>query len=514
MSQPTAVAATFATVLLLLRDQPERREAQAGAFKAFLATLGGDPLDLQVSEDGLTVGGVPLPEGAPGASALLQQLRGHGVGTLRTAAGLSPAAMLSVARALANPVGRFVTLDELLEDIEPATRPLVQVFPPGEDTPATTRETSGFIAGEDLMGTLHQAMGLPSATSAPGVPLELGDKMRFAHLERMTAGRLDELLVALEKDPADELAPVRLNEIVAAADVAAREKDLAAVMRAAATLVRCEAQVPHGELRRAYGIGIRRMMGPAAVDYVARRVAVGGQRTEAVEILRRVGSEASEALLHLMVDSTQMEERRAYFNALRQVGTVSPLFHRLMGHEEWYVLRNVAELCGELRAEEMVPHLARHVGHADERVRRAVASALAKIGTAPALEPLRQLLRDPSPQVRLQAVQGLDGARSRGLAMPLAVALEEESNADVTRELLLALGRIGTPDAVQILARMAAPGRRLFNRRPVATRLTAVEALRLAGSAAAAAALQTLLGDDDREVRDAAQQALAQMQRR
>jgi HEAT repeat protein len=170
-------------------------------------------------------------------------------------------------------------------------------------------------------------------------------------------------------------------------------------------------------------------------------------------------------------------------------------------------------LCGDLRAEDTVPQLARHVNHVDERVRRAVAGALAKIGTSIAVEPLRQMLRDPSPQVRLQAVQGLDGTRSRGLAMSLALAAEEETNADVLRELLLALGRIGTPDAVQALARAAAPGRRLFNRRPLSTRLAAIAGLRVAGSAPAATALQGLLGDDEQSVRDAAQEALAGMKR-
>jgi HEAT repeat protein len=91
--------------------------------------------------------------------------------------------------------------------------------------------------------------------------------------------------------------------------------------------------------------------------------------------------------------------------------------------------------------------------------------------------------------------------------MTLALALEDESNLDVQRELLLALGRIGTPDAVQALVRQAAPGR-LFQRRPVSLRLAAIEGLRLAGTPAAIAALQGFGKDDEGEVRRTVQAIL------
>jgi HEAT repeat protein len=92
--------------------------------------------------------------------------------------------------------------------------------------------------------------------------------------------------------------------------------------------------------------------------------------------------------------------------------------------------------------------------------------------------------------------------------MSLAVRLPEEANADVLRELHLALGRLATPEAVQALRAAAAPGKGLLNRKAVANRLAAIEGLGLAGGAAAAGALQELLGDDDEAVRGAAAKAL------
>jgi HEAT repeat protein len=328
----------------------------------------------------------------------------------------------------------------------------------------------------------------------------------YAQLDYVPVGRLASLLDGLQGDPTGPGSQELLNQIVSACDVARRHGQFGHAFRAAVAIGAIDATLEDEEQRRHYALALRRMLPRETVDWIARATA-GPQRAEAIEVLRRVGVDASDALLHLLVESGSMEERRAYYSALRAIATVSPLLSRLLGHEEWYVIRNVAELCGDLGAEHAVPQLAQHVAHPDERVRRAVAGALAKIGTPAAAEPLRQMLRDGSPQVRLIAVQGLDGPRSRGLAMTLALALEDEPNPDVQRELLLALGRIGTPDAVQALARQAAPGG-LLSRRTVSMRLAAVEGLRLAGTPAAIHALRALAKDNVGEVRRTVQLAL------
>jgi HEAT repeat protein len=78
---------------------------------------------------------------------------------------------------------------------------------------------------------------------------------------------------------------------------------------------------------------------------------------------------------------------------------------------------------------------------------------------------------------------------------------------------LLALGRIGTPDAVQALIKVSQPAGRLFGRRPAALRVAAVEGLRLAATAAAVGTLEGLLGDGDRHVAGAAEDALRELKK-
>src|SRR5213080_1351815 len=114
----------------------------------------------------------------------------------------------------------------------------------------------------------------------------------------------------------------------------------------------------------------------------------------------------------------------------------------------------------------------------------------------------------------MQAALGVGGRKASALAMPLVVALEEEEDEEVERELILALGRIGSPDAVQALIKFAQPSGRLFGRKPSSLRLAAVEALRLAATPAAIGTLQGLSDDGDKQVRAAARAALTELKRK
>jgi len=109
---------------------------------------------------------------------------------------------------------------------------------------------------------------------------------------------------------------------------------------------------------------------------------------------------------------------------------------------------------------------------------------------------------------------GVNGRPENALAMPLVVTMEEEEDESVLRELILALGRIGSSAAVQALIKFAQPGGRLFGRKPAALRATAVEALRIAATPVAIGMLEGLTDDGDKEVRAAAQSALADVKRK
>jgi HEAT repeat protein len=278
-------------------------------------------------------------------------------------------------------------------------------------------------------------------------------------------------------------------------------------------VVKAEQQVADASRKRQYSIALKRMYTKGLLEAIAEVANHPSDREAALLVLRRAGEDGVEVLLDLLVAAPTIEERRGLFMALTGMKEGTDQLVHMLGHPQWFVARNVAELAGELGLQEAVPALGQQLNHSDERVRKAAALALSKIGSSAAAEPLRRALRDVSPEVRIQAALGV-GKKSSALAMPLVAAMEEEADENVERELILALGRIASAAAVQALIKFAQPGGRLFGRKPVGLRVAAVEALRLAATPAAIGTLEGLTDDGDKGVRTAAQSALADLKRK
>jgi HEAT repeat protein/PBS lyase HEAT-like repeat-containing protein len=290
---------------------------------------------------------------------------------------------------------------------------------------------------------------------------------------------------------------------------AIQREDWNGLLEVALQLVEAQAEAPSELMSSTYRIELKRLLTRKHLAMIAR-LAHGERKQEVIALLRRFGADATEILMDLLVEAMSMGERRGYYSAITQMSEGTDAIVQQLGHQQWYVVRNAAELCGEMELAEGVPGLARQVNHPDERVRKAVAQALAKIATPQAAEPLRRLLDDPARAVRLQALGAMSGRRARHMVGVIGELLKKEELGDVQHEALLALGRIGSPDAIMVLKDWAAPGGRVIGRRPVALRLTAVKALAMCGGAATEA-LSALLKDESAEVRAAATTALEAM---
>ena len=125
-----------------------------------------------------------------------------------------------------------------------------------------------------------------------------------------------------------------------------------------------------------------------------------------------------------------------------------------------------------------------------------------RLGTEGGLRVVYEAIRDPAPQVRMQAAAAVATRRDAKTAATLIRAVDEEQDTDVQLAMLAALGKVGTKDAIERLMRAAEPERGLFKRRTTASRVAAIQALAETRAPAALAALRSLAGDKDREIRD------------
>ena len=499
MATPQEFAALFTRTLDLFRD-PGAKEEQKAQFRTLIGLLKKEGLTITARDgSGLVVNGVGLERGP--YNSLLQRLEFHSVTEIKIPADPPLAETFELLRVLADQPGdedvavRYRASGARVISVEiqsfSAEAPVVPAAPAAPRRDAGT-DGGGLLHGET--GAAAESAAFSPATAASRSASDLVAEL----LDKPAGPHAGELLAVLGRQLETAMKNSRITQALAIV----------------VGVVRAEQQVTDATRKRQYSIALKRMYSKALLEAIAEVANHPSDRDAALLVLRRAGEDGVEVLLDLLVAAPTIEERRGIFMALTGMKEGTDQLVHMLGHPQWFVVRNVAELAGELALDDAVPALAQQLDHSDERVRKAVALALAKIGTSAAAEPLRRALRDKSPEVRMQAALGVAGRKSSALAMPLVVAMEEEEDENVERELILALGRIASPASVQALIKFAQPGGRLFGRRPAALRAAAVEALRLAATPAAIGTLEGLTDDGEKQVRSAAHSALADLKRK
>ena len=511
MPGPQEFAALFARTLALFRD-PSAKEDQKAQFRALVTLLKSQGVVLAAKDGGLVIDGQMLDPSdqfdslvqRPGPyDPLVQRLELHAVKEIVIPTNPLPAEMFELLRGLAEPPGD----EDLKSRLQAAgVKQVTVVMQPALTMPPVV---------ETPVGAPHAAPPPGAATGdVPSIVLEsLTQSSAFSPAVAATRPAAD-LIAQLQNQPAGPHVGDLLAVLGRQLETTVKANRIPQALSIMAGIVRAEQQVTDATPRRQYSIALKRMYNKSVLEAIAEIADHPSDREDALLVLRRAGEEGVEVLLDLLVAAPTIEERRGIFMALTGIKEGTDQIVHMLGHHQWFVVRNVAELAGELGVEQAVPALGEQLNHPDERVRKACALALAKIGSTAAAEPLRRALRDKSSDVRIQAALGVGGRKASALAMPLVVAMEEEQDEAVVRELMLALGRIASPAAVQALIKYAQPGGRLFGRQPTARRVIAVEALRIAATPAAVGTLEGLTDDGDRAVWQAAESALADLKRK
>lgn len=492
MASPYPIAAILGSLVYVMRHERGAPEHQHALLQLLRAALDGHELIVEATPTALRLGQDAVGLDAPGAALFSEQLLLHEVRSVVFPVNLLDADLLRFTAVIAAFPGTYPGYDDVVTALGP-TAERVRLT-------RATGEFELYSTGTHRLPSVDQSLGETSSGPHQFQPMEL-DPAAAEGIESVvvpTGGAAPESRAGMEA-------------LLAQCRDAIDRQDWEALLDVAVQVVERENDVAGDLAGSLHRIEFKRLMSRRTLGMIAR-LAHGDRKQEAITVLRRFGTEGTEVLMDLLVEANNIGERRGFYSALVQMNEGTSVIVQHLTHPQWYVVRNAADLCGELALAEAVPALARQTRHPDERVRKGVAEALGKISTPVAMETLAKMLSDPAPAVRLQAVAHLRGRRVRGMTGPIGDLLQREEDAAVQHEALLALGRIGSPEAIAQLAEWASAGGGLLKRRAMPSRLTAIQALALAGPAAVGA-LTTLQRDTTREIRDAATASMEAMNR-
>jgi HEAT repeat protein len=467
MESQLSLAQTLSRLIRLLRHSGSTMEEVRETLRLLVAQSRETAISFQLDEWKLAIEGTPVPPAATGYEELVGQLYAHRIRELVIRQLASAAELIKLVRLLAEaPSGDPSTLSAKIAALK-LWNVEVTVSEAG-DAAAPVLESPEHVVVTHHLARVRAATVPLDATHALGELTSLAE-------EHAAAGRAEAVaeilcgIVQAERDAAD---PVVRASCAKAIDGLAKP-----------ALTRLVAQVlPSLQTR-------------------PRELA------QQLQALGRCGNAGAAALIAHLMAADSFDDRRVYYTAIVELRAGVPMLIDALGHPQWYVVRNAACLLGEMRESQADGALARLLEHRDERVREAAAGALARIDTATSRAALQRMIQDRSAQVRLHAASAFASSGQTKTATPLATALDAESDGDVQLGILHALGRLGTPDAVQKLVKAVMPtnGRP----RPVSYRVAALEALAAARGHSAHATLRSLLSDTEPAVRDAAKRLIA-----
>jgi HEAT repeat protein len=481
MDQSATFARLFVRLVwLVLRESADVAE-QKVTLRALVTVSRAGAVRLEMRQGSIVANDQPVPAFLPGVAELCGCMTTQQVRTIDVDANAAAADLLGAARRLAGMSGTAVGPSVRLVGAASPPPPALTPAPPPPPRP----KPAPMLAAADGLFE-HFAAARPAA----GTPAAL--------LEAFDAATGATLLTRL------------LDELVRTAEQAVREGDHALASEVFHRIVTRERQVHDADARRAFMLTVRRLSRSAVLRAVAQGlVHAPGKREQQLAVLTRTGEDGADALIEQLVKADERSDRRVYFDALLELRAGVPTLLHMLGDARWYVARNAAALLGELGAADAEQPLGELLHHDDERVRHAATIALMRLGTARSMPAIEQALHDSAPQIRMQAAAILVERRADASVAPLIRALDSEKDDEVRAVFYLALGQFGTPESVERLIAAAQPERGIFRRKAVAPRIAAIQALATAGTPAALDALLALQSDKEKEVQQAAVDALA-----
>ena len=183
------------------------------------------------------------------------------------------------------------------------------------------------------------------------------------------------------------------------------------------------------------------------------------RRSAVQDMLVMAGTEAADLLLTAIIEAPEALTRRSLFNALVLFGPlIRPQVEARLQSNEWYVVRQMVSLLGELGDPDALDAIEKTYEHPDMRVKREVLKSLMKITSPRSTQMLLRALEEDDQTLVTQAIISLGVLKDTSVVEALAsIALKREAFADLMepkKEAIKALGVIGDARAVPHLSQI------------------------------------------------------------
>ena len=249
----------------------------------------------------------------------------------------------------------------------------------------------------------------------------------------------------------------------------------------------------------------------ALVERLVHRLGESRVPTDELEsVVTAVGALASVSM-GLVIDAfvaAPAELRAPYRATIRAAAdrAIEPLQVKLADAEPT-VVAAAAEFLGVTGSPQAVSLLLPLLRHSSEYVREAALLGLAEAGGREIARPAMPALKDESVAVRSAAARAVAAGGDPSSSTVLIRRMEQEPDEGVQAELLRAIGRLGSKEALEVLAKYAEPGGMMHRRSPM-VRAAAVDGLRYLTRPEARGLLELYSKDKEPAVRKAAEAAL------
>lgn len=230
-------------------------------------------------------------------------------------------------------------------------------------------------------------------------------------------------------------------------------------------------------------------------------------------LIKVIGEESIAPALGLLTESEDSLTRRNIIKLIVSFGELArPKVEILLFDERWYVVRNMANILGEIKSEKSLNSLSRVMNHDDIRVQREVIKALTKIGGKNVAIFFLRMLEDASMQLTFILINSL-GALGDPMAVEplLNIATKRDllyRNFEIRREAINSLARLGNQNSVDSLGKILLKGEFFGGIRNEELRITAAKALGRLGGEKAIGYLSKAIKKRNKSIKKASMTAL------